>query len=550
MPVLRFKAEKLVELTGLNLNEIIDSLFRLKCESEVMEEELEVEVNPDRPDLYIGEGLARAINGLHGKRRGWSKPIIVDSGYDLEVKPPITRPYIAAAVVYNVRLDEDFLEELIQFQEKLHDTIGRRRRKVAIGIHDLEKLPSTQLQYKEESLDAEMIPLDHSERYTLRQVIKSTPQGEKYGSISLNTKENTHPALYSGHEIIAIPPVINSNVTRLDPSTKHVFIDVTGTHKETVYKVLDIIVSGLVERKGAYIGSVKVIYPHTHLTTPILSTKTLEMTVGEVSGTLGEELAIESLIDSLARMLHNVTVEGDILNVTPPPFRVDVIRSIDLIEDIAIAIGYDQLGYNRPIVVDPGQLLPETRLSRILRDLAIGHGFTEVIQLTLTSPKLLEISRFQERVEILNPVQYEYSSLRPSLIPSLLSVAVKNIHAKKPVKIFEIGFVIKPEEPPSDHLHAGYLIMDDEVGYEDIQAPVYSMLRILGVEFKVEPIDYPVFIKGRAARLITESGEELGVLGEINPEILEELEVPFPIAVSELNVEVLSRWKSKISLQH
>ncbi|MCE4621733.1 MAG: phenylalanine--tRNA ligase subunit beta [Desulfurococcales archaeon] len=550
MPVLRFKPEKLIKLTGLSLDEIMETLFKLKCESELIDEDLEVEINPDRPDLYISEGLARAINGLQGKRKGWKKPKIIDSGYSLEVRPPSTRPYIAAAIVYNVNIDEDFLEELIQFQEKLHDTIGRRRRKVAIGIHDLDKLPSKNLRYIDESLDADMIPLDDTRRYSIRQVLENTTQGQKYGNISLNTDRGTHPALYSGEEIIAIPPVINSNVTRLEPGTKHVFIDVTGTHRETVNKVLDIIVTALTEREGAYIGSIKIYTPQGEVTTPLLTTKTLRITRQLVTQTLGLELSLESITDSLGRTLHNVTIEENSIIVTPAPFRVDIIREVDLIEDIAIALGYESLGFNRPVVESPGKLLPESRLSRVLRELAIGLGFTEVTQLTLISPKLLDYTHFHERVEILNPVQYEYSALRPSLIPSLLSVAAKNVHARKPVKVFEIGMIVKPGSPPTDHLHMALLIMDDEVGYEDIQASVYSILRILDVDFKVEPTSHPVFITGRAARLLTSNGEELAIMGEVNPEILEKLEISFPIAVADLDVEVLARWKYKTSNRH
>lgn len=549
MPVLRFNTEKLTRQTGLSVEELIEALFKLKCESEIVDDTLEVEVNPDRPDLYISEGLARAVNALNGRRRGWSLPRTEATNYTLKVDPPETRPYIAAAIVYNVNVDEDYLEELIQFQEKLHDTIGRRRRKVAIGLHDLEKLPSNKLYYKMASLNEKMTPLDESEEYTISRVLEETQQGRKYGRISLNVERGVHPALYSGDEIIALPPVINSNITRIEPGTRSLFIDVTGTHKETVEKVLDIIVTALAERPGAYIGKVLVEDPHSHWWTPKLSGKRMELSREEVSGTLGVTLSLDSIIDALERTLHNARKESeDSVIVEVAPFRVDILRNIDLIEDIAIALGYESLGYNKPIVEGPGKLLTETRISRVVRDLAIGLGFTEVTQLTLTSPKLLDATGFKDRVEVLNPVQYEYSVLRPSLIPSLLSVAAGNLHAKKPVKAFEIGVVVEPGLPPRDRMRMGLMIMDDEVGYEDIQAAVYSILRILDVEFTVEPYSHPVFIEGRSARIILPGMGAAGVLGEVSPEVLQRLEISFPVAVAELDLEVLSEWwRSKTS---
>ncbi len=547
MPVLRFKTERLVSLTGLTVSELQEALFRLKCETELMEDELEVEVNPDRPDMYLGEGIARAVLGLQGTRLGWQKPRTTTTEYSLRVEPPTKRPYIAAAIIYNVNVDEDFLPELIQFQEKLHDTIGRRRRKVAIGFHDLRKLPSTHLKYTSVRTSEKMKPLEHEEEMTISEILRSTPQGEKYGTLSLDSENNSHPALYSGDEIIAIPPVINSDITRIEPGTRDLFVDVTGTDLQTVLKVLDIIASNLAERPDVYIGTVKIANVNNAdvYHTPVLKSQKLTLRSNYVNSTLGLSLEISEMKNSLERMLYNVEISGASLHVRVPPFRADVLGEIDLVEDIAIAIGYEKLGFNRPVVTDPGKLMAETRLSRLLRDLAIGLGFTEVTQLTLTSPGLLDLAGYRERVEIANPVQLEYSVLRPSLVPTLLAVARRNVHASKPVKVFEIGSVVIPGEPPRDEYRIGFLIMDDEVGYEDIQAVIYSILRIIDIKFSVREYRHPAFIEGRTAEIIDSKGRRLGIAGEISPEVLEKMEIGYPIAVAELSLEVLAEWKSK-----
>ncbi|MCE4600744.1 MAG: phenylalanine--tRNA ligase subunit beta [Desulfurococcales archaeon] len=547
MPVLRFKTERLVRLTGLTIGELQEALFRLKCETELIEDEFEVEINPDRPDMYLGEGIGRAVLGLQGARLGWRKPRTTTTEYSLRVEPPAKRPYIAAAVIYNVNVDEDFLPELIQFQEKLHDTIGRRRKKVAIGFHDLEKLPSTSLKYTSVKTSEEMKPLEHGEKMTIGEILRTTPQGEKYGTLSLDSRDNSHPALYSGDEIIAIPPVINSDITRMEPGTRDLFVDVTGTDLQTVLKVLDIIASNLAERPGVYIGMVKVVNADDNsiLHTPVLKFEKLTLKSDYVNSTLGLSLRPPDIKNALERMLYNVEMSGADLHVEVPPFRADVLGGIDLVEDIAMAIGYEELGFNRPVVTDPGKLMAETRVSRLLRDLAIGLGFTEVAQLTLTSPGLLDLTGYRERVEIANPVQLEYSVLRPSLVPTLLTVAQRNVHASKPVKVFEIGSIVIPGEPPRDEYRIGFLVMDDEVGYEDIQAVIYSILRILDIKFSVREYRHPAFIEGRTAEIIDAKGRHLGIAGEISPEVLEKMEIGYPIAVAELNLEVLAEWKFK-----
>ena len=544
MPVLKFRPERLEGLTGLSLGQIQELLFRLKCETEIAEGMLEVEINPDRPDMYIGEGIARAILGLVGKRLGWRRLDISSEWGEVVNEKPETRPYIAVAVVRNVNIDsEEYLEELIQFQEKLHDTIGRRRRKAAIGFHDLSKLPSRRLRYTMLPIDeAEFTPLGGSKPLSASKILEETEQGVKYGGISLEAGK--HPFLMSGDTIIAMPPVINSEYTRVEVGTRDLLIDVTGVDARTVVKVLDIIVGGLSERPGAIVEKVRITTPDGEVwETPEYTTSTWKIDANEASKLLGVPLQAEEQARLLSMMGHNAVVEGGTLRVEPPPYRVDLISWVDFAEDIAIALGYENIGFNTPTVDRPGKLLWETVASRILRDLAVGLGFTEVMQLSLASPKLMEALGYKDVVEVANPVQFEYSVLRPTIISSIVSVLSRNQHARKPVKVFEIGPVIVPGDPPRDRIVMGLGILDNKVGFEDIQAAVYSILRILEVEFHPEPIEMPPLTPGRAARLVGEAGT-IAVLGEVRPEVLENLQVEYPMAVAEIDVEVIAEWLS------
>ncbi len=550
MPVLRFKPERLLRRLGVSLETLQALLFRLKCETDILDDgSLEVEVNPDRPDMYSEEGIIRAVSGLIGSKRGWNPPRTVNSEIELRVLGSRSRPYIVAGVVYNVNIeDEDDLLQIIQFQEKLHDTIGRRRRKVAIGLHDLDKLPSNRLSYGDAPIgEVSFVPLGGEEEFSAEEVLEETEQGRKYGNISLHG--GMHPFLWSGDKVIAMPPVINSNITRIEPGTKHLFIDVTGTDPSVISKVLDIIVTNLAERRGAEVGLVKILNNGESTYTPALKTTRYTLSLDYVNKTLGYSTNPLILEDALSRMRYNViSVAEKSLQLEVPPFRADIISEIDLVEDIAIALGYETLYPVAPFKPTRGGLLAETRIARAVRTLLIGLGFTEMKQLMLTGPGTLNAMGLESiSIRVSNPVQQEYSILRPRLAVSLLSILRENQHAKKPVKIFEIGRVAyKKDNMPTEEERVAIALMDDEVSVEMIQSPLYAALDSLGISFKVRQGCREPYLLSERCGTILIGDLELGYFGEVNPSTLEKLQVEYPVAVAELSLEVLAKWRSKM----
>ena len=551
MPVLRFKESRLLDLLpGHDLPEVEEALFNLKAEVEREDGYVYVELNPDRPDMYIGEGVARAVKGYLGEELGYKRPPTVDGEVTVSAGEVPVRPYIAAAVVFNVNVDEDFLEELIQFQEKLHDTLGRRRRKAAIGFHDLDKLRRLGSSVEYRMLPVEGVsftPLGAGRAMKASEVLEATEQGRRYGGIAL--AEGRHPFLLAGGEVIAMPPVINSEATRVEPGTQHLFIDVTGTDAALVSRILDIIVSDLAERPGAIVGTVKVSGAEGEEAYPRLETRDYELSVSWVNGLLGLDLDSAQVEELLERARMNAeALSGDLVGVEVPPYRVDVLGEVDLAEDIAMMYGYHSI---QPRYEPPplrGRLTDGTRLARKARLLLVGLGFTEVMRLTLTSPRAVEaLGLSGEAVRIVNPVQEEYSVLRPSLAATLLPLLAENQHAPKPVKVFEVGEVVRrTRQGIEEDTHLALAVMDNKASLEDIQAPVYSLLRILGVPFQPRRADDPLYIKGRAAALDSPGTGEIGRLGEVHPEKLEALGLTYPVAYAELSLSrILQALKTK-----
>ncbi len=524
MPVIKVNKERLRELLKLTDEEIKEVLFNLKCEVDEVEEQFEIEVNADRIDMLHPLGIKRAVEGLLGRRRGIPHYVLKPGDVTLKVEDVPTRPFIAAAVIKNFPLDEEGLKELIQFQEKLHSTIGRNRRKVAIGIHDYDKLPSKVIYYKMVSLDTVWEPLDYEGEATVREVLEEHEKGKEYGKLAV--MGDKHPALISGDQIIAIPPVLNSNITKLEPGkTKNLFIDVTGTDERAVLKTLDVIVTTLAEG-GGIIESVTV----NGRKTPTLEHGAVEAEVEKIEKLLGFKADIK---DCLERMLYGVEVVDGKVHAVYPPFRIDVMDWTDLAEDVAIAYGYENVKLDKVYSYEYGKLMDKTLLGRQIRKILVGHGLVEIKTMMLSSPTIHEILNLKAKAIVKNPIGLEYSVIRSSLLVPLMSTAKENQH-RIPLKIFEIGKVYDGKE--RDEL--GILLMDREVGYEDIQAVVYNLIRVLGLKPSARRDEHPTMLKGRTASVYANE-RKVGVMGEIRPDVLERLGIKYPVSVALIDINSL-----------
>ena len=544
MPVVRFSRSRLEGLVGRPLGdeELGDLVFRVKGEVESLsDEQVELEVTSDRPDLLMPEGLARALRGLLGVEAGLPRlRISGDTGIVLRVERVPSRPYIGVAVVYDYPLSGGVLEELIQFQEKLHVTVGRKRRKVAIGIHDLDKLPSPHLVYREARLDERMTPLHTGRAMSIAETLSQTEQGREYGRISLRD-DSLHPAIFSGGEIISLPPVINSDVTRLETGTRNLLIDVTGTDREAVYKTLDLLTSTLAERRPAAIGRIRVELPSGDLEHhPLLERGTLEASVDYVNRSLGTSLTGEEAIERLERMRWEAHVDGERIRATYPEYRLDILHPIDLVEDIAMAQGYDRLPLTPPREMLRPREDPLERLSREASELAAGLGFMEMHTFTLVPSWINEeyLPPRREPVGLVNPISAEMAQFRASMVPSLLLTLRESQGARLPLRIHEVGTVATVSQRDGaleETLSLGMAVMDDSVSFEDIQAPIYALVRALGLRPSTEKRDHPGFIRGRSANLLVNS-VLAGRVGEVSPAVLERLGIKYPVAVAELDL--------------
>jgi phenylalanyl-tRNA synthetase beta chain len=236
----------LLNLVGKKLpdEEIEETLFLIKCESKIDGNKIEIELTPDRTDMLSVEGIAREIKGFLALETGLKKYDITDSNYVLKKEKTEVRPSIACAIILDVKLTDELVKSLMQMQEKLHATIGRDRKKVAIGVHDFDKIKPP-LRYTD-VLDEKFIPLNENKEMNIKEILEYNPKGKDYAHLL----KDKYPIIYDKEGVISFPPIINSERTKVTSETKNLFIDVTGEDEKAVLQVLNILVCNIAERGG------------------------------------------------------------------------------------------------------------------------------------------------------------------------------------------------------------------------------------------------------------------------------------------------------------
>jgi len=225
--------------------------------------------------------------------------------------------------------------------------------------------------------------------------------------------------------------------------------------------------------------------------------------------------------------------------------------SIDLIEDLAIAYGYD----NIPRKLVPSMTVASERPERILanqvRTTLTGLGFFEAMSLLLSNPEeqyeVLGLDDPGDAVRVAHPVSVEQTMLRTSLMPQLLTLFSLNRGQGLPQRLFEVddAILLPPgQERPTEALHVTAGLLDMTAGFADIKAVAEALARELRIELTYAPVDHPAFIPGRVAS-ISWDGTPLGLAGEIHPRVLERCRLAQPLAVLELDLQPMLGGKGR-----
>ena len=579
MPVVDVDPDELRELTGHDEKsdeELKDDLFNLGLEYEGETDDglMQLEFAPDRLDRLSVEGVARSLRYQYGDDRGLYVPETNDADWTIEVDEsvPAGRPYVSGAIIRDVNLSEDALESIIQLQEKLHATIGRKRAKAAIGIHDLtmikgqsyddEGRPS--ITYTGVEPEGEtFVPLESDAEMTPAEVLENHDTGKKYADL-LDGFER-YPAIYDELGLFSFPPIINGRRTEVDPESRDLLVELTGTDQWTIDHICNIICYALSAR-GATIEEVDIEYPDAEaadeeygpqLLRPDFSVRTKTLAYDRIETVLGIDLDSGAVLDLFERSGLSATVDesdavGTAYEVEIPPYRVDVLHPMDLVDDLGRAYGFNELEPRYPDVGTVGGRHERTRLEDAARASLVGLGFEDLLNFHMISHEAnydrlnvepgTDVVGAGEPVEITGPYSEDYTQLRSWVLPSLLMVLENNTHRAYPQDLAEIGLAAAVDESENTNVaewrSIGAVLARHDATYEDAKARLVALCDDFGVDVETPPTEHPSFIPGRVADVVVD-GETVGVVGEIHPQVLVDHDLELPVAAFELQLSTL-----------
>ena len=542
MPVVQLNLNRLQNLVGKksNKNKIISKIPFLGLDIEEQTDEfIRVEYSPNRPDYATDFGIALGLQGLFGIKKGIPKLSIKKGNYSLKVTPLVKkiRPFVTAIVAKNGNLNDEILRELIALQEDLHFGIGRRRKKTSIGIHDLDKIvfPIT---YTTVSKDHKFTPLESSQESTIAEILEKTNVGLEYGPILSNTS-NFPIILDAKGNTISFPPIINSALTAVSTKTKNLLIEVTATDKKVAEDTIAVVATTL---QAAGFSLYSVIISGGSNSTPLLNPRKIILDTIFVNNALGLNLSTATIVNCLRKCRIDVVAKNNKISCIVPRYRFDIFSPMDLVEEVALGYGIENLKPSLPISASVGQKNSITKNLDSLSLIMIGLGYTEALNSSLVSKHVhndLTNRNSTEVIEVLESKSQEHTILRDSIIPGLLENLSKNVHEQYPQKLFENGIVFSKGNPITENIHLAAISAHKDASFSEIKSILQSSLKIgFNIDTETKTSSHPIFSEGRTANILV-NNKTIGILGEIDSKVIENFKIRVPVAAFEIQLSGL-----------
>ena len=537
---------------------------------------IKIELNDtNRPDLWSTGGISRQLRLHEGaKRSDYSKFLsrkgdIKDFGnriitVDKDLKD--IRPYMVSFVISGKAIDDPMLKDIIQTQEKLCWNFGRKRKSISMGVYRMSQI-KWPCHYKAVDPDkTSFVPLQCEQPMTCRQILTEHPKGKDFGWILEGFKK--FPLLTDDKdEVLSMAPIINSaTLGAVQVGDKDLMVELTGTEMENLVLAANIVACDFYDA-GYEILPVKVVHPYDtglgkEIVVPFYFQQPTKATLAAINKKLGCDLTKKEVLDALSRMDNDVTAKdipvtdatkkyckannSDVEFVlNPPPYRNDFLHEVDIIEDVMIGVGLDNFKPQRPNDFTVGKLSDVTLFSRKAKEIMVGLGYQEMIFNYLGSKRdyidRMNVSA-DNVIEISNPMSENYQFVRPSIISSLLRAESAAGQAVFPHKIFEIGKVafLDPKENTGTKTiqSLGFMTAVNNANFNDLASEVSSLLYLLDHKYDVKEVSDPRFIPGRQAAIMV-NGKQVGVFGEVHPQVLENWSITVPCVAGEINIEDL-----------
>ncbi|KAF7930945.1 hypothetical protein BELL_0049g00200 [Botrytis elliptica] len=576
---------------GIELDEDTSNSERPIVNGKQEPAQLKIEIPANRYDMLCFEGIALMLNVFREKKPFPNYRLVKPESGNLETltvhqDTMKVRPYVSASILRNVTFTQDGYDSFISLQDKLHQNLARQRTLVAIGTHDMDTVKGPFTYEALPPKDIVFTPLNQTKEMNAEELMQFYENDKHLGKyLHIIRDKPVYPVIYdSNRTVMSMPPIINGDHSKITLNTKNVFIEMTGTDRTKLEIVNNIIVSMFSQycAEPFTIEPVEIISEHNQetRTTPNLSPRETEAEVDYINNCCGLSESPEKICELLKKMCLSAkpsTKDKNLLDVSIPTTRADVLHQCDIMEDVAIAYGFNNLPRTSPNKASTiAQPLPINKLGDIVRTETAMAGWSEVMPLILCShdENFAWLNRKDDgttAVRLANPKTAEYQVVRTSLLPGLLKTIRENKKHSLPLKVFEVSDVafkdLSLERKSRNERHFAAAWYGKTSGFEVVHGLLDRILLMLqtafitreeGLEGKkqdfaikenptkpdgywIEEIDEPTFFAGHAAAIYLRLGGKevrVGEFGILHPTVLDKFELRYPVSTLEINLEV------------
>ena len=522
---------------------------------------VDFEITPNRPDCLAMVGMAREAAATFDRPFTYPDVELEEVGekeakdfVSVEIKNPENCKRYVARVVTDVKVEQSpwWLQKRLMYAgmrpiNNIVDITNFVMLEYGQPIHafDINQVKGGKIIVENAADGEKFSTLDENERELTKDMLmikdaeRSIAIAGVMGGLNSEIEENTttiiiESANFNGDSVRATSKKLTLRTEASSRFEKGIDPNLCEAAADRVCKLIEMVGAGKVCK-----GSVDV-YPAPEIA------KTIDIRVDRINKVLGIELDREAMVKILEGLEIKVAGEGNIMTVTPPTVRQDLLEEEDYVEEVARIFGYDNL----PVTLPKGNNESGKSRERALRDMArealCSMGLNEIQTYSFVSPKGVDNVRIGEDswerafVQIINPLGEENSVMRTILTPNMMEVLARNYSRNiDAVKAFEIGntFMDNPystDKLPDEQYSLCIGMYGKGEDFYSLKGNIVELLKIMGikdVQFVAES-EYGVYHPGRCARITVPSGrpvpegmepemDELGIMGEIHPDVAE-----------------------------
>lgn len=528
---------------------------------------IEFEITPNRPDCLSILGMAREAAATFDKKVSYPSEHVENETGDanehinISIEDIDLCPRYSGRIVTDVKIEPSPLWMQIKLMKagmkpisNIVDITNYVLLEYGQPIHafDLKTIEGGKIVVRAAKKDEVLTTLDTVERKLTEDMI----------------------VIADGKKAIALAGVMGGGDTEVSDKTTSLLIEVANFNKKHIRKTsrdlmlrseassrfekgvsVDLVeaaanrVCHLIEKLGAgkIVKGIVDVYPGKKVAEPV------EVRVEKVNDLLGTKLSTEAMKTLLERLEIEVTVDGNLLKCLPPHQRLDLLKEIDYVEEVARLYGYDVIPSTLFRGNEWGALTNGQMMTKVARETLVASGLNEIQTYSFVSPKSLDLIGLSEHsilrnpVKLLNPLGEEYSIMRTTLLPNMLEVLGRNFkRSVKSASAFEIGNTFFPKQQPVVELPIEKKAMvlgmygegKDFFSLKGVLEQLFDTLGVKNYKYDQEKT-HGTYHPGRCANIVYGDNHILGTIGEVHPTVLDNYDIEVPVMAAEIDFNML-----------